>query len=146
MLWGVICCPVNTHLWTSLKAVETSQYWHSHSQKQSNQQLNHFRTIGRYRGPAHYDVSIRQADIAAIVTSNFKIFLTQTFPRCGATCYILPWRAMSQRFNGVNFVYRSVEVYRTFWSYLRLLVRIRYFYNGELHWRFGVLCFRPFIR
>ena len=50
--------------------------------------INHFSTIGRYR-----------------------IFLTQTFPQCGATCYILPSRAMSQLLNGVNFVYRSVEVY-----------------------------------
>ena len=24
----------------------------------------------------------------AFVTSSFKIFLTQTFPQCGATCYI----------------------------------------------------------
>ena len=101
--------------------------------------INHFRTIARYRGPAHYDVSIRQADIAAIVTSSFRIFLTQTFPRCGATCYILPWRAMSQRFNGVNFVYRSLEVYQIFHSYLRVLVRIRYFHNGKLHWRFDAL-------
>ena len=43
---------------------------------------------GSYSGPAHYDVSIRQAAKAAFVTSSFKIFLTQTFPRCGATCYI----------------------------------------------------------
>ena len=89
---------------------------------------------------------IRRTTDTAFVTSSFKIFLTQTFPRCGATCYILPWRAMSQRFNGVNFGYRSVEVYRTFHSYLRVLVRIRYFHNGELHWRFGALCFGPFIR
>ena len=73
--------------------------------------FNHFSTIGRYYGTAHYILSIRQAAITAIVTSSFKIFLTQTFPRCGATCYILPSRAMSQIFNGVNFVYRSVEVY-----------------------------------
>ena len=56
-------------------------------------------------------LSIRPAAIAAIVTSSSKIFLTQTFPRRGATCYILRSRAMSQLFNGVNFVYRSVEVY-----------------------------------
>ena len=31
---------------------------------------------------------------------------------------------------GVNFVYRSVEVYRTFRSYLWVLVRIKNFYNG----------------
>ena len=36
----------------------------------------------------HYDVSIRQAAIEAFVMSSFKIFLTQNFPRCGATCYI----------------------------------------------------------
>ena len=54
--------------------------------------------------------------------------LTQTFPWCGATCSILPSRAISQLFNGVNFVYRSVEVYWTFCSYLRVLVRIRNFY------------------
>ena len=71
--------------------------------------FNHFSTIGLYGGPAHYDVSIWQAAIEAFVTSSFKIFLTHTFPRCGATCYILPSRAMSQLFNGVNFVYRSVE-------------------------------------
>ena len=77
-------------------------------------QVNHFSTTGRCSGPAHYDVSIRQAARAAFVTSSFKIFLTQTFPRCGATCYILPSRAMTQLFNGVNIVYRSVEVYLTF--------------------------------
>ena len=86
--------------------------------------LNHFSTTGRCSGPAHYDVSIRQAARAAFVTSSFKIFLTQTFPRCGATCFILPSRAMTQLFNGVNFVYRSVEVYLTFCSYLLVLVRI----------------------
>ena len=36
---------------------------------------------------------------------------------------------MTQLFNGVNFVYRSVEVYLTFCSYLRVLVRIRNFYK-----------------
>ena len=89
--------------------------------------FNHFSTTGRCSGPAHYDVSIRQAARAAFVTSSFK---TQTFPPCGATCYILPSRAMTQLFNGVNFVYRSVEVYLTFCSYLRVLARIRNFYNG----------------
>ena len=93
--------------------------------------FNHFSTTGRCSGPARYDVSIRQAARAAFVTSSFKIFLTQTFPRCGATCYILPSRAMTQLFNGVKFVYRSVEVYLTFCSYLRVFVRIRNFYNGE---------------
>ena len=66
--------------------------------------LNHFSTTGRCSGPAHYDVSIRQAARAAFVTSSFKIFSTQTFPRCGATCYILPSRAMTQLFNGVHCV------------------------------------------
>ena len=80
--------------------------------------LNHFSTTGCCSVPAQYDVSIRQAARAAFVTSSFKIFLTQTFLRCGATCYILPSRAMTQLFNGVNFVYRSVEVYLTFCSYL----------------------------
>ena len=92
--------------------------------------VNHFGTTGRCSGPAHYDFSIRQAARAAFVTSSFKIFLTQTFPRCGATCFILPSRAMTHLFNGVNFVYRSVEVYLTFCSYLQVLVRIRNFYNG----------------
>ena len=92
--------------------------------------FNHFSMTGRCSGPAHNDVSIWQAARAAFVTSSFKIFLTQTFPRCGATCYIVPSRAMTQLFNGVNFVYRSVEVYLTFCSYLRVLVRIRNFYNG----------------
>ena len=32
---------------------------------------------------------------------------------------------MTQLFNGVNFVYRSVEIYLTFCNYLRVLVRIR---------------------
>ena len=80
--------------------------------------INHYRMTGCCSGPAHYDVSIRQAARAAFVASSFKIFLTQTFPRCGATCYILPSWAMTQLFNGVNFVYRSVEVYLTFCSYL----------------------------
>ena len=87
--------------------------------------FNHFSTTGRCSGPACYDVSIRQAARVAFVTSSFKLFLTQTFPRCGAMCYILPSRAMTQLFNGVNFLYRSVEVYLTFCSYLRVLVRIR---------------------
>ena len=73
--------------------------------------IKHFSTTGRCSDPAHYDVSIRQAARAAFVTSSFKIFLTQTFLRCGATCFILPSRAMTRLFNGVNFVYRSVEVY-----------------------------------
>ena len=73
--------------------------------------INHFSTTGRCSGTAHYDISIRQDATAALVTSSFKIFLTQTFPRCGATCYILHSRTMSQLFNGVNFVYRSMEVY-----------------------------------
>ena len=72
----------------------------------------------------------RQAARPAIVTSSFKIFLTQTFPLCGSTCYIMPSRMMTRLFNGVNFVYRSVQGYRTFRSYLRVLVRIRNFYNG----------------
>ena len=41
-----------------------------------------------------------------------------------------PLRTMSQLFNGVNFVYRPVEVYGPFHSYLRVLVRIRNLYNG----------------
>ena len=88
--------------------------------------FNHFSTTGRCSGPGHYDVSIRQAARAAFVTSSFKIFLTHTFTRCGATCYILPSRAMTQLFKGVNFVYRSVEVYLTFCSYLWVLVRIAF--------------------
>ena len=69
--------------------------------------FNHFSTKGSCSGPAHYDVSIRQA----FVTSSFKIFLTQTFPRCGATCYVLPSRAMTQLFNGVNFLYLVFHVF-----------------------------------
>ena len=76
----------------------------------------------------------RQACLPAIATSSFKIFLTQSFPRRGATCYILPWREMSQLFNGVNFGYRSADVYRSFQTYLGVLVRIRYFHNGAI-WR-----------
>ena len=83
--------------------------------------INHFSTTGTW---------IRQAARAAIVTSRFKIFLTQTSPLCGATCYKLSSRTMTRLFNGVNSVYRSVKVYRTFCSYLRVLVRIRNFYNG----------------
>ena len=91
--------------------------------------FNNFSMTGCCSGPARYDVSIRHAARAAFVKSSFKIFLTQTFPRCGATCYILPSRAMTRLFNVVNFVYRSVEVYLTFCSYLRVFVRIRNFYN-----------------
>ena len=91
--------------------------------------FNHFSTTGRTM-TFQYGRPLKQAAWAAFVTSSFKILLTQTFPRCGATCYILPSRAMTQLFNGVNFVYRSVEVYLTFCSYLRVLVRIQNFYNG----------------
>ena len=83
-----------------------------------------------YTGPTRCDTWIRQGARPAIVTSSFKIFLTQTFPLCGATCYILPSRTMHQPFNGVNFVYHSVEVYGRFRSYLGVLVRIWNFYNG----------------
>ena len=38
----------------------------------------------------------------------------------------------SDIFNAVNFVYRSVEVYLTFCSYLRVLLRIQNFYNRPL--------------
>ena len=41
--------------------------------------FNHFSTIGRFSGTAHYGISIRQAAIAAFVTSRSKIFLTQNF-------------------------------------------------------------------
>ena len=96
--------------------------------------FNHFSATGRCSGPAHYDVSIRQAGRAASVTSCFKIFLTHTFPRCGATCYIWPLRAMTQLFNGVNFVYRPVEVYLTFCGYytgdLPRYVLDRFFLNN----------------
>ena len=34
--------------------------------------INHFSTTGRCSGPAHYDVSIRQAARAAFVTSSLK--------------------------------------------------------------------------
>ena len=72
------------------------EYWHFRLESQCYLIFNHFSTTGLYGGPAHDDVSIRQAAIEAFVKSSFKIFLTQTFPRCGATCYILPSRAMSQ--------------------------------------------------
>ncbi len=41
------------------------------------------------------------------------------------------FKEMSQLFNGVNFVYRSVEVYQTFRSYLRVLIIIRNFYMAD---------------
>ena len=89
--------------------------------------FNHFSTTGRCSGPAHYDVSIRQAARAAFVTSSFKIFLTQTFPRCGATCFILPSRAMTQLFNGVNGVslsgslFNILQLFASFSQNLKLL-------------------------
>ena len=49
-------------------------------QSGNRKSINHFSTIGLYGGPAHYDISIRQAAIEAFVTSSFKIVLTQTFP------------------------------------------------------------------
>ena len=58
--------------------------------------INHFSTTGRNCGMLLRDACVRQAVIAAIATSSLKIFLTQIFPRRGATCYILPWRAMSR--------------------------------------------------
>ena len=65
--------------------------------------LNHFSTTGRNCGTPLRDACVRQACLPAIATSSFKILLTQSFQRHGATCYILPWRAMSRLFNGVNF-------------------------------------------
>ena len=46
---------------------------------------------------------------------------------------------MTQLFNGVNFVYRSVEVYLTFCSYLRVLVNASTMADGingnvQLNW------------
>ena len=41
--------------------------------------INHYRTTGRCNGPAHYDVSIRQAARVAFVTSSFKIFFNTNF-------------------------------------------------------------------
>ena len=81
---------------------------------------------------AHRAVMLQyeQAARPAFVTLSFKIFLKQTCPLCEATCYTLPSRPMTRLFNGVNFVYRSLEVYWIFRSYLRHLVRIRNFYNG----------------
>ena len=92
--------------------------------------FNRFSTTGRCSGPPCCDTWIRHFARPTFVTSSFKIFLTQPFPPCGATCYTLPSRTMTQLFNGVDFVYHSVEVCRTFCSYLRVLVRIRNVYNG----------------
>ena len=50
--------------------------------------FNHFSTTGCCSSPAHYDVWIRQAARPAFVTSSFKIFLTQTYPLCGATSLV----------------------------------------------------------
>ena len=61
--------------------------WHSPDFWWNVDPLSHSSTTGLCSGPAHYDISIRQAARAAFVTSSVKIFLTQTFPRCGATCY-----------------------------------------------------------
>ena len=83
-------------------------------------QFNHFSTTGRNCGTPLRDACVRQACLPAIATSSFKIFLTQSFPRRGATCYILPWRAMSRLFNGVNIGYRSadvIEVFRLIWEF-----------------------------
>ena len=51
-------------------------------------QVNHFSTTGRNCGTPLRDACVRQACLPAIATSSFKIFLTQSFPRRGATCYI----------------------------------------------------------
>ena len=62
--------------------------------------------------------------------------------------YIVPSRPMIRLFNGVNFGYRSVEVYRTFSSYLQVLIRIRNFYNmvDSINYTDDLpRCFRPFI-
>ena len=62
--------------------------------------------------------------------ASFKIVLTQIFPLCGATCYIVVFKDDVSASMVLIFVYRSVEVDRLFGSYLRVLVRIRNFYNG----------------
>ena len=93
-----------------------------------------------HTGSKFLTMSVRQAGVAAhrAVTleedrpldwhaSGDHNVITLTFPLCGATGYILPSRTMS---HGVHFVYHSVEVYWTFRNYLRVLIRIRNFYNG----------------
>ena len=84
---------------------------YSHECKITIHELN---TIGstisvRQAVIAACDACVRQACLPAIATSSFKIFLTQSFPRRGATCYILPSRAMSQLFNGVNSLSLNLE-------------------------------------
>ena len=105
--------------------------WLDSPLKWSRSGINTVLTIsGRCSGPPRCDTWIRHFARPTFVTSSFKIFLTRTFPPCGATCYTLPSRTMTQLFNGVDFVYHSVEVCRTFCSYLRVVVTIRNVYNG----------------
>ena len=46
------------------------------------------------------------------------MILTQIFPLCGATCYILSSMAMTQLFNGANFVYRSIDYFAVICEFL----------------------------
>ena len=79
--------------------------------------INHFSTTGRNCGTPLRDACVRQACLPAIATSSFKIFLTQSFPRRGATCCILPSRAMSQLFSGVNSLSLNLEHFADIWEF-----------------------------
>ena len=57
-------------------------------------------------------ISVRQAAVAAQRTMTFQydrpLERHSSFKIFSAMCYILPLMSMTQLFNGVNFVYRSV--------------------------------------
>ena len=79
----------------------------------------------------------------AIVTSSFKIVLTNTFTLRGATHNVLSSRPML-----FDVVYFGLSINITLSIILQFLIRNFYFYNGEryyLYWLFGMLCFGSFI-
>ena len=109
--------------------------------------FNHFSTTGRCSGPPRYDTWRRQAarPRAAIVTSSFKIILTQTYPLCGSTCLqgrcllSIQWCQFCLSLSGS--LLKIMQLFASFSQYSKLLQ----WRTVLLHWRFAALCFRPFI-
>ena len=63
-------------------------------------------------------------------TTSFKIFFLN-FSTIGAKSYIVPSRVMYQLFNGANFIYRSMEIYRLFCSYFSHNLVIEFFLQNS---------------
>ena len=104
--------------------------------------FNHFSTTGRCSGTAHYNFSIRQAaiNIAAFVTSSFKIFLTR-----GQLFRDVEPRVICQFF--VSLSGSLLNILQLFMSFSQNPKLLQHLADGINYtsWRFAAICFRPFI-